>query len=245
MAIDFAGGMCYTALTFLRDNRRMKEPGSRVDGRHRKELLRFLLVKTAAVRRGVKPGELLRVRHCYSGMNVEGRRVCLYRSDIYGILGLDHVELKVEEASSLVLFYNPSALEATLAEPRNARWLARMGYPAADAARMPRPRKDVASPSDAMVHAMLAHLVRRAATCDLPHEVGVFIGYPLKDVAGFMRRIPATPVHHGAWRVYGSAAESLARMRLYARAEADACEAFRRARGVDDFIDMISLDKAS
>ena len=207
----------------------MERESNGIDGRHRKELLRFLLVKTAAVRRGVKPGELLRVRHCYSGVSAEGMRVCLYRSDIYGILGLDHAELKVEEASSLVLFYNPPALEATLAEPRNARWLARMGYPAADAS----------------VHAMLAHLVRRAATCDLPHEVGVFIGYPLKDVAGFMRRIPATPVHHGAWRVYGSAAESLARMRLYARAEADACEAFRRARGVDDFIDMISLDKAS
>ena len=210
----------------------MKEPGSRVDGRHRKELLRFLLVKTAAVRRGVKPGELLRVRHCYSGVNTEGMRVCLYRSDIYGILGLDYVELKVEEASSLVLFYNPSALGATLAEPRNARWLARMGYPAAGAAPTPLPK-------------MLAHLVRRAALCDLPHEVGVFIGYPLKDVAGFMRHIPATPVHHGAWRVYGGVEESLARMRLYARAEADAREAFQRACGVDDFIDMISLNKAS
>lgn len=209
----------------------MKEPGSRVDGRHRKELLRFLLVKTAAVRRGVKPGELLRVRHCYSGINAEGMRVCLYRSDIYGILGLDYVELKVEKTSSLVLFYNPSALAATLGEPRNARWLMRMGYPVAGAA-----------PS---LPKMLAYLVHRSALCDLPHEVGVFIGYPLKDVAGFMLHIPATPVHHGAWRVYGRVEESLARMRLYARAEADAREALQHARGVDDFIDMISLNKAS
>jgi hypothetical protein len=194
--------------------------------------LRFLLVKTAAVRRGVKPGELLRVRHCYSGVNTEGMRVCLYRSDIYGILGLDYVELKVEEASSLVLFYNPSALGATLAEPRNARWLARMGYPAADAAPTPLPK-------------MLAHLVRRAALCDLPHEVGVFIGYPLKDVAGFMRHIPATPVHHGAWRVYGGADESLRRMRLYANAEANAAQVLDRSRGVEEFINAISARKAS
>ena len=39
----------------------MREKENRIDERHRKELLRFLLVKTAAVRRGVKPGELLRV----------------------------------------------------------------------------------------------------------------------------------------------------------------------------------------
>ncbi len=41
-----------------------------IDESHRKELLKFLLVKTAAVRRGVKPAELLRVRHCPEGGDV-------------------------------------------------------------------------------------------------------------------------------------------------------------------------------
>ena len=71
----------------------MREETNRIDESHRKELLKFLLVKTAAVRQGIKPAELLRVRHCYSGVNSEGLRVCLYRSDIYCILGLDYVEL--------------------------------------------------------------------------------------------------------------------------------------------------------
>ena len=206
----------------------MPETTNRIDESHRKELLRFLLVKTAAVRRGVKPAELLRVRHCYSGVNPDGLRVCLYRNDIYGILGLDYMELKVEAKSSLVLFYNPRVLASTLAKPRNARWLKRMGYPAG----MP-------------LHAMLAHLVRRAAECPLPHEVGIFIGYPLKDVAGFMRQIPSTPVHHGAWRVYGIADESLRRMRLYAAAEDYAREVLERSRGIDDFINTISAKMAS
>ncbi len=205
----------------------MTENANRVDEAHRKELLRFLLVKTAAVRRGVKPGELLRVRHCYEGVNAEGLRVCLYRSDIYGILGLDYVELTVEEKSSLVLFYNPHVLAGTLAEPRNARWLTRMGYPPA-----------------ASLHDLLAHLVRRAGRCDLPHEVGIFIGYPLKDVAGFISRLPATPVHHGAWRVYGSAAESVARMTLYRNAEIDARAVFDASEGIGDFIDRLSLKRA-
>lgn len=199
-----------------------------IDERHRKELLGFLLVKTAAVRRGIKPAEMLRVRHCYSSVNSEGLRVCLYRSDIYDILCLDYIELKVEEESSLVLFYNPTVLTATLADNRNRRWLARLGYP-----------------EDGTTCELLTELRRRWAGKEMPHEVGVFIGYPLKDVAGFMRRLPATPVHQGAWRVYGGAQESLERMRRYASAEEEARSALLSSSGVDEFIRMISLKRAS
>ena len=198
------------------------------DEAHRKELLRFLLVKTAAVRQGVKPAELLRVRHCYSTVNEEGLRICLYRSDIYEILGLDYVELKVEKQSSLVLFYNPPVLEATLEEPRNRRWLCRHGYS-----------------QDGSMRDMLATLCRRAGESALPHEVGVFIGYPLKDVAGFMRRIPETPLHGGIWRVYGDAEASKEKMALYRNAEQDARAAFEEAASIGDFIEMISLKRAS
>ena len=206
----------------------MREEANRIDERHRKELLGFLLVKTAAVRQSIKPAELLRVRHCYEGVNSEGLRVCLYRRDIYGILGLDYMELKVEAQSSLVLFYNPSALSETLAEPRNRRWLARLGYPARGTA-----------------DGLLAELRRRWAGKEIPHEVGVFIGYPLKDVAGFMRRIPSTPVHRGVWRVYGGEKESLDRMRIYASAEEEARQLLQSADGVDDFIRRITLKRAS
>jgi len=201
---------------------------NRIDERHRKELLGFLLVKTAAVRRGIKPAELLRVRHCYETANEDGLRVCLYRRDIFEILGLNYIELKVEKSSSLVIFYNPSALESTLSEPHNRRWLARLGYP------------ENGSTAD-----LLAELRRRAEGESLPHEVGVFIGYPLKDVAGFMRRIPATPVHNGAWRVYGSAKESIDRMAAYARAEEEARTVLRESSCVDEFIGRISLRAAS
>ena len=203
---------------------------ARIDESHRKELLRFLLVKTAAVRRGVKPAELLRVRHCYSGVNSEGLRVCLYRSDIYEILGLDYIELTVEESSSLVLFYNPPVLDATLGERSSRQWLARLGYP------------ENGSPAE-----LLAELRRRFSGSVIPHEVGVFIGYPLKDVDGFMKQLPATPLHgrHGAWRIYGDVGESLVRMNRYEREEAVAANILLSAGGVDDFIRQISIQRAS
>ena len=60
--------MLYFA-NFLRRIRYMREETNRIDESHRKELLKFLLVKTAAVRQGIKPAELLRVRHYYSGVD--------------------------------------------------------------------------------------------------------------------------------------------------------------------------------
>lgn len=137
-----------------------------IDESHRKELLKFLLVKTAAVRRGVKPAELLRVRHC-----PEGGDVCEF----------------------------------------------------------------------------LAELARRFVKDGMPHEVGVFVGYPLKDVEGFMRHLPATPLHgrHGAWRVYGNARESVSLMNRYEREESRAADMLLSASGVDDFISKISLQRAS
>ena len=78
-----------------------KDERPKIDERHRKELLSFLLVKTAAVRQGVKPAELLRVRHCYETVNEEGLRICLYRRDIYETLKLDYIELKVNNTSEL------------------------------------------------------------------------------------------------------------------------------------------------
>lgn len=196
-------------------------PPPLIDDAHRRELLRFLLVKTAAVRKGVKPAELLRVRHCYAQTNAEGFRFCLYRRDIYFTLRLAYVELKVEAESSLVLFYDPAALDATLNARDNRDWLVRLGYPA------------TGTTAD-----FLAELVRRAPGDALPHEVGVFIGYPLKDVVGFMRHLPATPLHHGPWRVYGSVAESLRRMRLYARVEDWAAQALGAAPTLEDFYAM-------
>ena len=173
---------------------------------HRKSLLRFLLLKTAAVRRGVKPGELLRVKRCFTAETGSGEPVCLHRRDILNILELDYVELLVELDSSLVLFYHPETMARTLSEPENLAILEQCGYR-----------------TDAGCAAMLDELQRRfRAGSGLPHEVGIFLGYPAKDVAGFMANLPRTPVEHGRWAVYGDAGESIARMTLYREVESAA-----------------------
>ena len=89
-----------------------------ISEKHRRELLRFLLLKTAAVRSCVKPGELLRVQHCYKSRNSEGFNFCLYRADILETLKLNYLELRVEPESSLILFYHHETMAKTLSDTK-------------------------------------------------------------------------------------------------------------------------------
>ena len=192
-----------------------------ISEKHRKELLRFLLLKTAAVRSGVKPGELLRVQHCYKSRNSEGFNFCLYRADILQTLKLNYLELRVEPESSLILFYHRETMAMTLSDTKNLSLLSTLGYPV--------------GPD---IDDLLAFLRERFAVEKIPHEVGVFIGYPLKDVKGFMEKLPRTPVHRGDWTVFGDAAESLEKMSLYRKAEAFAEKILDVCEDLQTFFDL-------
>ena len=48
--------------------------------------------------------------------------------------------------------------------------------------------------------ACLDHLDKRMEETDFPHEIGIFLGYPLSDVLGFINN--ETCCCMGAWKVY-------------------------------------------
>ena len=51
----------------------------------------------------------------------------------------------------------------------------------------------------------LAELQRRFGRSDFPHEIGIFLGYPLKDVAGYMYKCRnGKDIPRGLWRVFGN-----------------------------------------
>lgn len=55
---------------------------------------------------------------------------------------------------------------------------------------------------------------RLSAQEGFPHEIGLFLGYPLTDVTGFMRHGGKNCLFCGCWKVYG---EEAAAMRTFAR----------------------------
>ncbi len=184
---------------------------------HKKGMMRFLMVKTAGVRSGIKSGELLRVSSCYRlrhswngaeerGCPREDTEICLSMKEILDALKLSFHILKQDSESALVLFYAPELLKETLKNQETARTLEKLGY------------TDPAS-----LEKSLETLSERCRN-GLSHEVGFFIGYPPKDVIGFLsgktpEETAGSRKRKGSWRIFGEAEESLRLMELYRKVE--------------------------
>ena len=95
----------------------------------------------------------------------------------------------------LVYVYRESGLSAVLADEKVQSFLQQEGY------RLP----EAGEPLD--VSGMLTQLSRRlCCSADFPHEIGVFLGYPLEDVEGFIRHRGKCFTCCGCWKSYGDPA---------------------------------------
>lgn len=98
----------------------------------------------------------------------------------------------------LLMVYHKAQLERRLADASVQRVLLQFGYP-------------VGQP----LAEQLKMLKRRIALSDgFPHEIGLFLGYPIEDVVGFIRYQGRGCKLSGYWKVYGDAE---AASRLFAR----------------------------
>jgi hypothetical protein len=166
-------------------------------------LAAFLALESAEVLEGEKPANLINIAN--------RRRPCgrnFYRiwqrhgASLLRQSGLAVRELADRGHSVLLLIYRPQTLSTLLARPNVAGFLRKAGY---------------AQPED--IQPALRELQSRLPAAGFPHEIGVFLGYPLKDVAGFMGWAPLPFTCQGPWKIYGDPAGSL-----------DLAEAFRQSR---------------
>ena len=102
---------------------------------------------------------------------------------------------------SLILVYRPERLEKRLSEEDVRTLLERDGYPV-----------------DERVETMLEHLAQRVLECaaDFPHEVGLFLGYPVEDVEGFRKNGGRDFKFCGLWKVYSDEERARACFHRYA-----------------------------
>lgn len=85
----------------------------------------------------------------------------------------------------LILVYRERELKKLLAQPQIMRFLRQYGY------------------FDAMtLDEKLHHLAGRISCESFPHEIGIFLGYPLADVQGFIRNQGKNCLLCGCWKVY-------------------------------------------
>lgn len=107
--------------------------------------------------------------------------------------------LKAAGKQALLYVYRPQRLEADLRKEGAGRLLQRLGY------------------QEAGREACLERLKKRLQNAEFPHEIGLFLGYPPEDVAGFIAQGGKHYKCRGMWKVYGdekAANQLFARFRL-------------------------------
>lgn len=134
----------------------------------------------------LKTGSLFSVR-AEDGSEAEWRRV----RAMLAPRGVALTALRRDPARALLYLYREDALRSTLARPEVRRFLAPYGYR----------RWEVE-------HALAALRLRLAAKEGFPHEIGIFLGYPLADVIGFIRHSGRDCLRTGCWKVYANEAEA-------------------------------------
>lgn len=92
--------------------------------------------------------------------------------------------LRRKGGRALIYLYRPGQLAQLLECPRIRRFLREQGY------------------SSFGVSEVLEQLRERLGE-DFPHEIGIFLGYPLEDVVGFIRCQGCGYKCAGLWKVYG------------------------------------------
>ena len=148
---------------------------------------------------GIKPASLVNV-FCGSREQADDDIRQLNR-ECFVSRGLRAVPLRYsEDGAVLLLIYRPAALEKRLQDTRVRAYLEGLGYSCG---------------SIAHCIAQLAARVCRAET--FPHEIGIFLGYPLEDVIGFTEHKDIGCKCTGYWKVYGDEATARRTFERYRR----------------------------
>ena len=148
---------------------------------------------------GVKPASLF--RFCPRDSALFVRRFLALRQQ-FAARGLRLVILKGcrRTGSYLLYLYREGHLRREWEKPGAADFLRRHGY-------------EPGAAVQENVELLLRRIARRPC---FPHEIGLFLGYPLEDVQGFIENCGKNYRLCGCWKVYG---DPQAALRCFARYE--------------------------
>lgn len=123
--------------------------------------------------------------------------------------------LRMKERNALILAYRPKRLEKDLKEKDVAIFLKGFGYPEAD------------------FRCAISKLKERVEAQDgFPHEIGLFLGYPLTDVIGFIENGGRNSKCTGCWKVYRDEMEAIRLFDRYRKCKEVYSKMFAAGRSV-------------
>lgn len=108
-----------------------------------------------------------------------------YGNDYLKSLNLNYIDLRDTENALIILIYDEKLLEKFVSKADNRKLLDSLGYENIDDINM-----------------VLNKLQVRYQEYNCPHELGVFLGYPIDDVVDFMKCSEKKCLFCGYWKVY-------------------------------------------
>ncbi|MGM9965025.1 MAG: DUF3793 family protein [Clostridium sp.] len=145
--------------------------------------IKRILEMLGAVILGSKPAEIINVPGSKEDKKIKLSQIEAFFSNCSRIT---YRIITTHDGGKRVLFINEKSMEKVLVNKRCINFLKFVGYPA-----------------DYQLNDYMDELVFRLQSEEFPHEIGVFLGYPLKDVLGFMGYGKNELVEVRNWRIYG------------------------------------------
>lgn len=146
---------------------------------------------------GIKPGSIFCYKHSSPAAS---RRKAARWDEQLAPFGLS-VQILMERPGFVIVYvYRRNLLEQVVSDSVYRKFLRDIGY------------------ADTDLDGLLAQLSYRLRTQpEYPHEIGVFLGYPLRDVIGFIENQGRNYTCCGFWKSYGDPAETQACFACYHR----------------------------
>ncbi|MDI9519286.1 MAG: DUF3793 family protein [Bacillota bacterium] len=155
-----------------------------------------LVYNCSATLKGLKTGSLF----LYKPLSIKKFKTKIYILD--KLLSIKGIRISIINKNSdikLIYVYRPKMIASMLAKPDYHCFLCQMGYP------INKNYKD-----------NILHLIYKLEKSkDFPHEIGLFLGYPIEDVLGFIKHKGKNYTLCGAWKVYGKPKDAQKRFDLF------------------------------
>lgn len=137
----------------------------------------------------------------------------------YADKGLRMLPMRQSGGKTLIYVYRPRLLAADLLEGQAAGILKKLDYA---------PEKP---------DLCVARLRRRLAMGgDFPHEIGLFLGYPAEDVAGFIAHGARDAKCTGFWKVYGNPVQAEETFRRFRKCTKNYRAAYEKHSSIDKLV---------
>lgn len=150
-------------------------------------------------------------------LNEHQMRACLRMWN--GILvkkGLRVLPLRSTNGNALIYIYRVSRLDHDLAQRDAKQLLQAQGYCCMDA--------------QSCIRQLIARLQHDTG---FPHEIGIFLGYPLHDVKGFIQNQARNFKCIGCWKVYADEKKALRQFEAFRRCTKIYCAQYARGMSIE------------